>query len=196
MEPKMLSRKDLMSLEEYSENRNKFRQQVISHKRDRCVMLGNHVRLIFEDQLTIQYQIQEMLRVEKIFDTIGIQEELDAYNPLIPDGDNWKATMMIEYPDIEERKKMLAELVNIEDLTWVQIDGFGKVMAIADEDMERSTEAKTSSVHFLRFQLTPEMVLSVQESGQISAGIDHPRYRVELRPLPPNIGASLVSDLA
>jgi Protein of unknown function (DUF3501) len=192
----MLTRKNLYSLEEYAEKRRDFRTRVMAHKKNRHLQVGEHVRLLFEDQLTIQYQIQEMLRVEKIFDATGIQEEIDAYNPLIPDGNNWKATMMIEYADVAERKHMLAQLVGIEDLVWVRIEGFGKVMAVADEDMERSTGEKTASVHFLQFPLSDEMITAAKSNLPISVGVDHPHYTEIVAPLPDNIRLSLISDLA
>src|SRR5436190_8217030 len=146
-----LSRDSLMTLEAYAKARKDFRTQVIAHKKDRTLAIGEHVTLIFEDELTVRYQVQEMLRVEKIFEEAGIQDELDAYNPLIPDGRNFKATMLIEYEDVEERRAALARLKGIEKRTWVRVAGFAKVHAIADEDLERETEEKTSSVHFLRF---------------------------------------------
>ncbi|MFZ8928489.1 MAG: DUF3501 family protein, partial [Pseudohongiellaceae bacterium] len=153
-----LTRADLWSLEDYSEKRAEFRAQVLEHKKNRHLQLNEHGRLLFEDALTLKYQIQEMLRIEKVFEADGIQEELDAYNPLIPDGDNWKATFMIEYEDVDERKLRLEELKNVEDLIWMQVEGFDKVYPIADEDMDRENETKTSSVHFVRFQLSQEMI--------------------------------------
>ena len=153
-----LSREDLYSLEEYSEIRPEFRAKVMEHKKSRRLEIGENATLYFEDELTMKYQIQEMLRIENILESEGINEELEAYNPLIPDGTNWKATFMMEYPDIEERKAALAQLIGIEDKTWVQVEGFDKVYAIADEDLERDSEEKTSSVHFMRFELTGEMI--------------------------------------
>lgn len=191
----MLKRSDLLSLEQYAEERQSFRRRVMAHKKNRQVLLGDHLRLMFEDALTIQYQIQEMLRVERIFERAGIQDELDAYNPLIPDGDNWKATMMIEYTDIDERKAKLAALIGIEERTWVQVNGGEKVYAIADEDMERSTEDKTSSVHFLRFQLSPQDIVKTKEGAAIAVGVDHPHYLAALSLLPPTIAEALRSDL-
>lgn len=190
-----LKHEDLFSLEEYAKRRPEFRKEVMEHKRDRQVALGEHVRLYFEDRLIIQYQIQEMLRAERIFEQEGIQEELDSYNPLIPDGSNWKATFMVEYPDPEERKEMLAKLIGIEDKTWVQVKGFDKVAPIADEDLERETEEKTSSVHFLRFELTPEMVKAVKDGADIAMGVEHEHYAAVVDALPSNIRDALASDL-
>jgi hypothetical protein len=148
-----LSRDDLYSLEQYAEARPAFREKVLAHKKNRRLDLGTNAALYFEDRLTMQYQVQEMLRIEKIFEADGIREELDAYNPLIPDGSNWKATFMVEFPEVEERKAMLAKLVGIEDRVYVQVADFGRVHPIADEDLDRDTEEKTSAVHFLRFEL-------------------------------------------
>lgn len=192
---KRLAPEDLFSLEEYAKRRSEFRQEVMAHKRNRQVALGEHVRLYFEDRLTIQYQIQEMLRVERIFEQEGIEDELASYNPLIPDGSNWKATLMVEYPDPEERKQMLAKLIGIEDKTWVRVNGFDKVYPIADEDLERETEEKTSSVHFLRFELTPEMVAAVTEGADIAMGVEHEHYQAQVDPLPSNIRNALSADL-
>jgi hypothetical protein len=191
-----LSRSDLMSLEQYSEARKEFRARVIAHKKNRIVSIGPNATWCFEDRLTVQYQIQEMLRVERIFEAAGIQDELDAYNPLIPDGSNWKVTFMLEYPDPEVRKQKLATLIGIEDACWVQVEGYDRVRAIADEDLERENEQKTSSVHFLRFELTPEMANRAKAGAAISIGIDHPNYRYEIRPLPDAIRKSIVADLA
>jgi hypothetical protein len=191
-----LTREDLYSLEKYAEVRPKFRADVMKHKRERVVPVGPSVTLHFEDRLTMQYQIQEMLRAERIYEAAGIQEELEAYNPLIPDGANWKATMMVEFDDVEERKRELARLIGIEDRTWVQVSGFDRVYAIADEDMERDTEEKTSSVHFMRFELTPEMVEAVKSGAAVSVGVDHENYTHQLEPLPQNIRDSLARDLA
>jgi hypothetical protein len=190
-----LSREDLYSLEEYSEIRPEFRAKVMEHKKSRRLEIGENATLYFEDELTMKYQIQEMLRIEKIFESEGINEELDAYNPLIPDGTNWKATFMMEYPDIEERKAALAQLIGIEDKTWVQVEGFDKVYAIADEDLERDSEEKTSSVHFMRFELTGEMIAAAKGGAAISAGIDHPNYNHSVDPIPDNIRSSLINDL-
>ena len=174
---KKLTIEDLYSLEQYSRIRESYRKEILIHKLKRNLVVGNHVRLLFEDQKTIQYQIQEMLRVEKIFEQQGIQDELDTYNPLIPDGSNWKATMLIEYPKPEQRQKALSLLVGIEDLVRVTIDNGDKVFAIADEDLDRSTSEKTSSVHFLRFELTTKQANNLDTSVPISIGIDHNNYR-------------------
>jgi len=172
-----LTPEDLYSLEEYAKIRGDFRAKVMAHKRDRKVEIGENATLYFEDRLTTQYQIQEMLRIERIFEPDGIADELAAYNPLIPDGRNWKATFMVEYPDAEERRAALANLIGIEDKVWVQVQGLDKVFAIADEDLEREDGTKTSSVHFLRFELTPEMVSALKRGMDLSIGIDHPSYR-------------------
>ncbi len=172
-----LTRQDLMSLEEYSIKRPEFRQQVMAHKKNRVIPVGPAMMMYFEDRLTMQYQIQEMLRVEKIFDAAGIQEELDAYNPLIPDGSNWKATQMIEFPDPAVRAAELAKLIGIEKATYVQVEGHDRVHAIADEDLERDNDEKTSSVHFMRFELTGPMKADVLDGAAITVGVDHPRYQ-------------------
>lgn len=190
-----LTRDDLFSLEDYNEMRDDFRKKVMAHKKNRRLDLGNNVVLHFEDRLVMHYQVQEMLRAEKIFDSSGIEEELNAYNPLIPDGTNFKATMMIQYSDIDERKQMLSKLTGIENLTWLQVNNHEKVFAIADEDMERTTENKTSAVHFLRFELTEEMIDSLKAGKTLDAGIDHDNYTCSMHPLPDNITASLVEDL-
>ncbi len=190
-----LTRDDLFSLEKYAEIRPEFRARVMRHKQDRQLPIGDHVTLYFEDALTMQYQIQEMLRIERIFEAAGIEEELDAYNPLIPDGDNWKATFMVEYPDENERREALARLVGIEDKVWIRVDGFDPIWAIADEDLERADEGKTSSVHFMRFQLSPGMIEAAKAGKAISAGIDHPEYNEVVAPIPENVRASLVEDL-
>ena len=192
---KKLSREDLMSLEEYAEKRADFRKDVLEHKKNRKIALGEHATLYFEDLKTIQYQVQEMLRIEKIFEADGINEELEAYNPLIPEGSNWKATFMIEYGDAEERAKVLATLVGVEDNVWVQVDGFDKVFANANEDLERSTEEKTSAVHFMRFELTPEMSKAVKENKAISMGIDYAGFNQLLSPIPEVSRASLMHDI-
>lgn len=190
-----LARADLMSLEQYSTARKEFRARVMEHKRNRQVQIGPNVTWAFEDRLTMQYQVQEMLRVERIFEAEGIQDELDAYNPLIPDGSNWKVTFMIEFPDPQERKRRLAELTGIEDRCWVRVDGLERSFAIADEDLERATEEKTSSVHFLRFELSPEMVAKVKSGAPVKAGIDHPHYNHEVE-LSAAQRESLARDLA
>jgi hypothetical protein len=189
-----LDRETLHSLEEYSAIRDEFRRKVMDHKKPRRVALNDHANLYFEDFLTMQYQVQEMLRAERIFEAEGIMDEIDSYNPLIPDGSNWKATFMIEYEDVAERRARLAELVGVEDRVWMQVDGMDRVYAIADEDLERETEEKTSSVHFMRFELTPEMVRAVQDGADIRAGSDHPKM-VEEVTLSPETRASLAGDL-
>ena len=174
-----ITRDSLMTLEAYAKARPEFRTRVMAHKKNRKVHLGPNLTLIFEDELTIRYQIQEMLRIEKTFDEDGIQDELEAYNPLMPDGSNWKATMMIEYPEETERRAMLAKLKGIEHRVWVQVMDFARVHAIAAEDLERENEEKTSSVHFLRFELTPDMVAGAKTGAAISMGVDHPVYAAE-----------------
>lgn len=191
-----LSRADLMSLEEYAERRASFRAEVMEHKKTRQVSLSPHARLYFEDIKTIQYQIQEMLRIEKVFEAAGIQEELDAYNPLIPDGTNWKATFMLEYEDVEERHKQLGQLIGVEDKVWVRVEGFDKVYAIADEDLPREDEQKTSSVHFLRFELSPPMVVAVNKGTAVSMGIDHPVMQCDTGTIDETVRDSLAGDLA
>ena len=190
-----LNRDDLYSLEQYADARPDFRNRVLEHKKNRRIQVGPHAVFYFEDRLTIQYQVQEMLRVERIFEAEGIKDELEAYNPLIPDGSNWKATFMLEYADAEERRQALAQLVSIEERLWVQIEGCERVWAIADEDLERSTEDKTSAVHFLRFELTPEMVNLVKNGAAISLGIDHPGYSYQIDDLAPPARESLLMDL-
>jgi hypothetical protein len=191
-----ISPESLMTLEAYAKARKDFRAKVIAHKKDRTIHLGDHVTLVFEDELTIRYQIQEMLRIEKIFEEQGIQDEIDAYNPLVPDGQNWKATMLIEYEDERERKGALAKLKGVEDRTWVRVEGCAPVYAIADEDLERENETKTSSVHFLRFELTREMVEALKYGVGLAMGIDHPHYIAKVDPLPANARAALIRDLA
>ncbi len=190
-----LTHDDLFSLEEYSGIRPEFRSRAVAHRRSRQLALGAHVSLHFEDRLTMQYQIQEMLRIERIFEPAGIQDELDAYNPLVPDGSEWCATMLIEYPDPEERRVHLAQLIGIEDRVWVDVEGHGRVYAVADEDMERENAEKTSSVHFLRFPLTAEMITAARAGRDISAGIDHPNYRAQVEAVPSELRQQLVADL-
>jgi Protein of unknown function (DUF3501) len=190
-----LTRETLFSLEKYAEVRNDFRAEVIAHKRDRRLALGTNATLYFEDRLTMQYQVQEMLRIERIFEAAGIAEELDAYNPLIPDGNNWKATFMVEFPEVAERRAMLQKLVGIEDHVWMQVNEFEKVRPIADQDLERDTEDKTSAVHFLQFDLPPEQIDALKNGASLAAGIDHAAYQVEVRPVPDNVRASLLKDL-
>lgn len=189
-----LTHEDLFSLEKYARERPAFRAKVIAHKKHRQVPLGPHATLYFEDALTMQYQVQEMLRLERMFEPEAIQEELDVYNPLIPDGSNWKATFMVEYPNEDERRVALARLIGIEKATWVQVAGFPKVHPIANEDLERETADKTSAVHFMRFELTPEMVAAVKHGAAIEAGIDHPEYTCAVT-LESAVRDSLAGDL-
>jgi len=190
-----LARSDLMSLEQYSAARPAFRARVIEHKKKRLVAVGPNATWYFEDRLSVQYQVQEMLRVERIFEADGIQDEIDAYNPLIPDGSNWKVTFLIEFPDAEERRTRLSGLKGVEDACWVQVEGHERVLAIADEDLERENEEKTSAVHFLRFELTAPMKRAARAGAAISIGIDHRNYRHEVRPLPQATRDSLAEDL-
>ena len=185
----------LLTLEAYAKARSEFRARVIAHKKNRIVHLGTHVTLIFEDELTMRYQIQEMLRTERIFEEEGIAQELDAYNPLVPDGANWKATMMIEYPDEAERRAMLSKLIGVDDRVWVQVKGCPRVYAIADEDLERETGEKTASVHFLRFELEPAMIARLKSGAALSGGVDHANYAATVSPLDAAVTASLVNDL-
>ena len=190
-----IDRASLMSLETYARERTQFRAKVMAHKKDRSVALGEHVTLLFEDELTIRYQVQEMLRVERIFEEQGIQEELEAYNPLVPDGRNLKATLMVEYPNPDERRRKLEELIGIEDKAWVQVKGHERVWAIADEDLDRETDEKTSSVHFLRFDLSEDMARALKKGASLAMGIDHPRYVATVE-VGPAVRDSLVKDLA
>jgi len=190
-----LTREDLYSLEDYSRMRDEFRTRVMEHKKNRRLEIGPNVVLLFEDRLIMQYQIQEMLKAEKIFDAEGIEEELGAYNPLIPDGKNWKATMMIQYTDVEERKEMLEKLIGIEDITWLQVDGYEKIFAVVDEDMERTTEDKTSAVHFMRYELSDEMITSLHEGAKLNAGIEHSHYNHIVKPVDDRITQALIQDL-
>jgi hypothetical protein len=185
----------LLSLEAYSRERNAYRSRVIAHKKLRTVHVGGHVTLIFEDEVTIRYQVQEMLRIERIFEEKDIRGELDTYNPLIPDGANWKATMLIEYPEAEERQRRLAQLKGIEDRTWVQVENQARVLAIADEDMDRESEEKTSAVHFVRFELSPAMRDALKAGAGLSVGVDHPNYRASVL-VGPAVRDSLAGDLA
>ena len=191
-----IERSSLLSLEAYAKQRDAFRAQVIAHKQRRKVRLGEHLTLDFEDALTIRYQIQEMLRVERIFEEDGVQGELAAYNPLVPDGRNLKATMMLGYPDPEERRRALARLKGIAERIWVQVAGFERVFAVADEDLERENEEKTSSVHFLRFELDAASRAALKRGAQLALGIDHDNYRHSLDRVPEAVRASLASDLA
>jgi hypothetical protein len=190
-----LTRDDLYSLEQYAGVRDEFRGEVLEHKRNRRLELGTNAALYFEDRMTMQYQIQEMLRIERIFEADGINEELEAYNPLIPDGSNWKATFMVEFPEVEERQMMLKQLVDIENRVYVQVGDFERSYAIADEDLDRADATKTSAVHFLRFELTPEMVTALKDGVHLTAGIDHENYQVEISPIAENIRLSLLGDL-
>ncbi len=191
-----LTRSDLYSLEQYAEIRPRFRAEIMAHKKNRQVRIGPNATLYFEDRLTMQYQIQEMLRVERIFEAQGINEELEAYNPLIPDGSNWKATFMLEFPDVEERRKALQRLRGIEQHVWIQVADFDRVRPIADEDLEREDATKTSSVHFLRFELTPQMVKAVKQGAAVAMGIDHPEYCHTVEAIPAAVRESLAADLA
>ncbi len=191
-----ITRDSLMTLEAYAKTRKDFRAKVMAHKQHRTLHLGENVTLLFEDELTIRYQVQEMLHAEKIFEEAGIEDELAAYNPLVPDGSNWKATMMIEYPDLDERRRMLAQLIGIEDKVWIKVESRPRVYAIADEDMDRENADKTSAVHFLRFELNADMVQSVQRGARLSAGVDHPQYTFTLEDIDPAVRACLAGDLA
>lgn len=190
-----ISSDSLMTLEAYAKARREYRTRVMAHKRDRTVHLGDHVTLQFEDELTVRYQIQEMLRVERIFEPEGIRDELDTYNPLIPDGSNWKATMLVEYPDVDERQAMLARMKGIEDRVWVQVAGSDRVYAIADEDLERENEEKTSAVHFLRFELDARMKSALPGSATLAMGVDHPAYTAAVGSVAAAVKASLIQDL-
>ena len=190
----MIQRESLLSLEAYAKQRGQFRAQVMEHKKRRSVHVGEHVTLQFEDELLIRYQIQEMLRIERIFEEEGIQGELDAYNPLVPDGGNWKATMFIEYPDVDERRRMLAQLKGIEAKTWVQAEGGERVYAIADEDLERENEEKTSAVHFVRFEFTRDAIARIKAGAAVKLGCDHTHYPAHVT-ISPETLAALVSDL-
>lgn len=191
-----ITRDSLMTLEAYAKVRPEMRAEIMAHKKNRMVELGDHVTLIFEDEKTMRYQIQEMLRAERTFEDAGIQDELDAYNPLIPDGRNFKATMLIEYEDAGERRVALARLKGVEDRLWVQVEGCAKVYAIADEDLERENEEKTSSVHFVRFELANEMAAALKYGVGLAMGIDHPACTVRLAAVEPATRAALVKDLA
>ena len=192
----MLERKDLLSLEQYAEKREAFRAEVLAHKQNRRVLVGQHILLVFEDDKTIRYQIQEMLRIEKVFEAAGITEELEAYNPLIPDGDNWKCSMLIQYPEEEERRLRLAELLDVENRVWVQAGETEKLFALADEDLERANGDKTSAVHFLRFQLEAAQVSAVKAGATVTFGIDHKNYQEEDVLVSENVRASLAADLS
>ncbi len=190
-----LTRQDLYSLEDYAANRADMRARVMAHKKNRKVHLGPSATLYFEDRHTILYQIQEMLRVERIFEAEGIEEELQAYNPLIPDGCNWKATFMLEEPDVEKRRELLAGLVGIEARVWVRVDGHDPVYAVADEDLDRNTAEKTSAVHFMRFELSAPMIADLKQGASLAMGVDHANYRHQLEPVADPIRMALVADL-
>jgi len=191
-----ITAESLMSLEQYAKARKEFRERVLAHKKNRTVQLGEHLTLVFEDELTMRYQIQEMLRVERIFEEEGIRDELDAYNPLVPDGSNWKATMLIEYPDIEERRAALSKLIGVEDRVWVKLAGQPRIYAIADEDLDRENEDKTSAVHFLRFELSGAMKQALRDGAALSVGVDHPNYVATIEKARAGTAGSLLKDLA
>lgn len=190
-----ITRDSIMTLEAYAKARQEFRTQVMAHKKNRKVYLGENITLLFEDELTVRYQIQEMLRVEKIFEEKGILDEMSVYNALIPDGSNWKATMLIEYPDPVERADRLTKLIGIEDNVWVRVQRHNPVYAIADEDLERETEEKTSSVHFLRFELTRNMIQGLHNGASLSMGIDHSVYQALIEQVDTMVCSSLINDL-
>ncbi len=190
-----LTRQDLYSLEEYVEMRDDYRRKVMAHKENRRLELGENLLLMFEDRLIMQYQVQEMLKAEKIFEAAGIEEELGAYNPLIPDGTNWKVTMLVQYTDVEERQHKLTQLIGIENSIWMQVEGHEKIYAIADEDLERDTEEKTSAVHFLRYELDDKMIAAAKSGAAISAGVEHENYQAVIDPIAAKVRDSLASDL-
>jgi hypothetical protein len=190
-----LARQDLMTLEQYSVERTRLRAEVIAHKQHRTVQVGPNMTWIFEDRTTIRYQVLEMLRAERIFEADGIQDELDAYNPLIPSGNNWKATLLLEFPEADARRAALSALIGVEDRCWVRVGEMERVFAIADEDLERENAEKTSAVHFLRFELSPSMIEAAKRGVSVSAGVDHENYRHSIAPLPPAIRDALTLDL-
>ena len=190
-----ISRDSLLTLEAYAKARPELRAQAIAHKKNRTVRLGEHMTLAFEDELTVRYQIQEMLRIEKIFDEAGIQGELDAYVPLVPDGSNLKATLMLEYESESARRAALARLIGVEDRMYVQVEGDARVYAIADEDLDRENDEKTSAVHFVRFELTRGMKASLLGGAQLAVGCDHTNYLVRVDELPAQVLAALLQDL-
>jgi hypothetical protein len=190
-----IDRQSLMTLEAYARERPQFRAKVIAHKKNRTIHLGEHLTLIFEDEFTVRYQVQEMLRAERIFEEEGIQGELDAYNPLVPDGRNLKATLMLEYTDPEERRKRLQDLIGVEDKVWIRVQGCEPVWAIADEDLERDNEQKTSSVHFLRFELSEDMARALKNGAGLAIGVDHPGYAAK-QEMPANVRTALAKDLS
>ena len=191
-----LSITDLFSLERYARERAQFRAKVMEHKRARQLSVGPNTTWLFEDRLTVHYQVQEMLRVERIFEPEGIAEELDSYNPLIPDGQNLKVTLLIEFPDEQERRRELAKLKGVEDRCWVQVKGHERVFAVADEDLERENEEKTSSVHFLRFELSQPMIATLKGGAELSIGVDHDHYRHALQPVSAATRQALVADFS
>ena len=191
-----ITRDSLLTLEAYAKERPSFRARVLAHKKPRTVHLGRHLTLIFEDELTLRYQIQEMLRIEKAFEEAAIEDELAAYNPLVPDGSNFKATMLLEYEDVDERKSALAQLKGVEDRVWVEVEGSPRVWAIADEDLSRENEQKTSAVHFLRFELSPAIVIALKRGAGLGIGVDHPAYRAEITSVGDATRKALVADLA
>jgi hypothetical protein len=190
-----LARQDLMTLEQYSIERPRLRAEIIAHKQLRTVQVGPNMTWLFEDRATIRYQVLEMLRVERIFEAAGIQDELDAYNPLIPSGTNWKATLLLEFPDPEARQVALSKLIGVEDRCWMRVSEMERVFAIADEDLERENAEKTSAVHFLRFELSPSMIQAARSGGSLSIGVDHENYRHSIAPLPPPVRDALALDL-
>lgn len=190
-----ITAESLMSLEQYAKARKEFRQRVLAHKKARTVRLGEHLTLVFEDELTMRYQIQEMLRAERIFEEDGIRDEVEAYNPLVPDGSNWKATLLIEYPDVEERRQALARLIGIEDRVWIRVGPGARVYAIADEDLDRENDVKTSAVHFLRFELSADMKSALKAGAALAIGADHPAYTFALEPVADATARSLLADL-
>ncbi len=191
-----IARHSLLSLETYARERGAFRARVLEHKKRRTLHLGAHLTLVFEDELTVRYQVQEMLRIERIFEEAGIQDELDAYNPLVPDGGNWKATLMVEYEDAAERRRRLAELKGIERRIWIRAAGCEPIHAIADEDLEREDEEKTSAVHFLRFEVPESTRRALRAGAALAIGVDHPAYHAALDPVPDEVRASLLGDLS
>ena len=191
-----ITRDSLLTLEAYARERTALRTQVIAHKRHRTLALGAHITLLFEDELTMRYQIQEMLRIERIFEAVGIQEELDTYNALVPDGDNWKATMMIEYPDVAQRVYWLTQLRGIEHRVWARVGSSEPVFAVADEDMIRHNDLKTSAVHFLRFPLTPPLMAALQAGAPLAMGVEHARYVAQADPVSATLRQALLQDLA
>jgi hypothetical protein len=190
-----LARQDLMTLEQYAVERPRLRADIIAHKQLRTVPVGPNMTWLFEDRATIRYQVLEMLRTERIFEAAGIQDELDAYNPLIPSGTNWKATLLLEYPDAAARQVALSKLIGVEDRCWVRVSEMERVFAVADEDLERENAEKTSAVHFLRFELSPSMIAAAKSGASLSVGVDHENYRHSNAPLPAPVRDVLILDL-